>query len=175
MHQRTVSIMLRVNEGHGNQPYYQAVVAANGSIKPSYALIEATCMRRTVLLPATGTKLESGITNLPAPIRAGSVMQLQRQHVHRRGGDGPAAVDPPQPPGRRRSLPWSSFRRSARQPSGTPGRIEQSSCHGATVDKFVREMTAIRSRGRAYGCRLQLGLFLKTFKKAYLERSTTMT
>jgi hypothetical protein len=39
MHRRTVGIMLRVKEGHGNQPYYPAVVAANGTIKPFYARI----------------------------------------------------------------------------------------------------------------------------------------
>jgi hypothetical protein len=39
MRQRTVRIMLRVKVGQGQDHYYPAVVAANGTVKPFYAQI----------------------------------------------------------------------------------------------------------------------------------------
>ena len=42
MRQRTVKIMLRVKLGQGQDRYYPAVVAANGTVKPFHAQIAGT-------------------------------------------------------------------------------------------------------------------------------------
>jgi hypothetical protein len=166
--------MLRVNEGHGNQPYYQAVVAANGSIKPSYALIRGkpVCRQDGVYYlryrDKTGKRHYQFAGTDPKQVR---VMQLQRQHVIAGEEMGLPAVDPPPAarPKKVLALEPPSVAPLV-NPQAPPADASSNRLAMApTVDKFVREMTAIRSRGRAYGCRLQLGLFLKTFKKAYLD------
>jgi len=174
MHQRTVSIMLRVNQGHGNQPYYRAVVAGNGSIKPFYALIggKPQCRPDGVYYiryrDKTGKRHYQFAGTDPKQVR---VMQLQRQHVIAGEEMGLPAVDPPPAarPKKVLALEPPSVAPLV-NPQAPPANASSNRLAMApTIDKFVREMTAIRSRGRAYGCRLQLGLFLKTFKKTYLD------
>jgi hypothetical protein len=91
-------MMLRVNEGHGNQPYYRAVVAGNGSIKPFYALIggKPVCRQDGVYYiryrDKTGKRHYQFAGTDPKLLR---VMQLQRQHVIAGEEMGLPAVDPP--------------------------------------------------------------------------------
>jgi integrase len=174
MRQRSVSIMLRVKEGHGNQPYYPAVIAPNGTIKPFYARIAGQPVLR-----------EDGVYYLRYRDRAGRrhyqlagkdpklarVMQLQRQHMIAGEEMGLPSVEPPRPPRPTKILPVSPpsvvplVHPDAPRAEGATKRL----AFAATIDKFLAEVSAIRSRRRAFEYRFQLGLFLPGFKKTYLD------
>jgi integrase len=174
MHQRTVSIMLRVKEGHGNQPYYPAVVAANGAIKPFFARIagKPVCRQDGVYYlryrDKAGRRHYQFAGTDPKQVR---VMQLQRQHVIAGEEMGLPTVATPPATRPKKVLPAEPPSVvTLVNPKAPPAEIPNDRLAlAATIDKFLREVTAIRSRKRAFEYRFQLGLFLKMFEKTYLD------
>ncbi len=174
MQQRTVGIMLRVKDDHGYHPFYPAIVAANGTIKPFYARIGGKEVYRPDGVYYLRYRDGAGKRHYrfagPDP-KLVRTMQLQRQHVIAGERMGLATVEPPPPVRAKRVLvvepPSVAPLVNAQAPPADA--LSPRLALAPTIDRFVREITAIRSRGRAYGCRLQLGLFLKTFKKTYLD------
>lgn len=174
MHRRTVSIMLRVKEGHGNQPYYPAVVAANGTIKPFFARIGGKSVCRADGVYYLRYRDKSGKRHYQfagTDPKHARVMQLQRQHVIDGEEMGLPTVAPPPalrpkkfvdplPPS---VAPLVNPNAPAAETSGDRHAL------APTIDKFLREVTAIRSRRRALEYRFQLGLFLKMYEKTYLD------
>ena len=148
MQQRTVAVMLRVKEGYGNQPYYPAIVAANGTIKPFYARIGG----KPVFRPdgayylryrdRTGKRHYQFAGTDPKLAR---VMQLQRQHVIAGEEMGLPALEPP--PALRPAKVLLAEPLSVGplvNPQAPPaGASFERLAIALTIDKFVREVAAI--------------------------------
>jgi len=84
MRQRTVRIMLRVKQGQGQQRYYPAVLAANGTVKPFYAQIagKAECREDGVYyLRYTDSGKKRHYQYVGTDPKLARTMQLQRHHV----------------------------------------------------------------------------------------------
>jgi hypothetical protein len=180
MHRRTVSIMLGVKEGHGNQPYYPVVVAANGTIKPFFARIggKSVCRADGVYyLRYRDKSCKRHFQFAGTDPKHARVMQLQQQHVIDGEEVGLPTVAPP-PALRPKKVvdPLPPSVAPLVNPNA-PAAETSDNRHtlAPTIDKFLREVTAIRSRRRALEFRFQLGLFLKMYEKTYSTRSTTMT
>jgi integrase/recombinase XerD len=174
MQQRTVIIMLRVKEGHGIQPYYPAVVTPNGTIKPFYARINGSPVHREDGVYYLRYRDNTGRRHYQfagTDPKLARVMQLQRQHVIAGEEMGlPTVNAPPAIRPKRVLVAEPPSVAPFVNPKAPPAEgLTNRFAIAPTIDKFVREMSTIRSRGRAYGCRLQLGLFLRTFKKTYLD------
>jgi hypothetical protein len=174
MQQRTVIIMLRVKEGHGIQPYYPAVVTPNGTIKPFYARINGSPVHREDGVYYLRYRDNTGKRHYQfagTDPKLARVMQLQRQHVIAGEEMGlPTVNAPPAIRPKRVLVAEPPSVAPLVNPKAPPAEgLTNRFAIAPTIDKFVREMSTIRSRGRAYGCRLQLGLFLRTFKKTYLD------
>src|SRR5260370_35144367 len=98
-------------------------------------------------------------------------MQLQRQHCITGEEMGLPTVAPP-PAFRPKMVlapepPSVAPLVNPKAPPAEPPSDRQALA--STIDKFLREVTAIRSRRRAFEYRFQLGLFLKVYEKTYLD------
>ena len=93
--------MLRVKQGQGQQRYYPAVLAANGTVKPFYAQIagKAECREDGVYyLRYTDSGKKRHYQYVGTDPKLARTMQLQRQHVIAGEKIGLETVEPPPAP-----------------------------------------------------------------------------
>lgn len=174
MRQRTVTILLRVKEGHGNQPYYPVVFAGNGIIKPFYARINGEVVfRKDGVYYLRYTDRNGKRHNQYAGTDPNHVRTLRAYREHIIAGEkmGLITSEPPAVPrpvklrGQEPESVAGLVAPEAPKPDEGTNRLPLA----RTVDEYVREMDIVRSRKRANEYRHKLGVFVKCFRKTYLD------
>jgi hypothetical protein len=108
MRQRSVMIMLRVKEGKGRHPFYPAVLASNGTVKPFYARIAGKEILRddgVYYLRYTDAHSKRHYQFVGTDPKLARTMQYQRQHVIAGEAIGLRTVEPPPAPRPERIVP----------------------------------------------------------------------
>lgn len=174
MSQRVVTVMLRVKDGKGNRLYHRAVVASNGSIKPFYALIGGKPEHRPEAIyylryqATTGKRRYQFVGRDP---KLAWMMQMQRQHIIAGESMGLPTAEAPKGTPPPRMVPAEIPSAAALVHPQAPVAITASDRLGVAriIDKYVREVTALKNRKLGENYRFKLGTFLKTFEKTYLD------
>lgn len=175
MRQRIVSIQLRVKEAHGYQPYYPAIVNANGIVKPFYCRIGGNPVLREDGMYYLRHRDRSGKRHhqyVGTDPKLARTMQLQRQHFMDGEDMGLSIAEPPsipRPPKVRMAAP-PSVAALAHQDAPQPELPSERHPIVQTVDKFVKEMTVIRSLDCGADYRFKLGIFVSFTTKTYLDQ-----
>jgi integrase/recombinase XerD len=174
MRQRTVRIMLRVKQGQGQQRYYPAVLAANGTVKPFYAQIagKAECREDGVYyLRYTDSGKKRHYQYVGTDPKLARTMQLQRQHVIAGEKIGLETVEPPPAPKPIKIIPIGppSVAPLVNPLASPPDPFSKRLPLAATIDQFVRETTITRNPKTGSDYRFKLASFLKVCTKTYLD------
>jgi hypothetical protein len=166
--------MIRSKDQNGERRYYRAYIAANGNAKPLFAVIAGKPELRPDGIyylryrERDGTRRYQYIGKDPQLDR---LMQVQRQHLIVGEEMGLPTVEGPKAPRPVKIVPMEI-------PSVAPliHPLSQALEHkterlplAATIDKFVREVAALRNRKRASQYRFRLGIFLETFERTYMD------
>jgi len=167
-------IMLRVKEGKGRHPFYPAVLASNGTVKPFYARIAGKEILRddgVYYLRYTDAHSKRHYQFVGTDPKLARTMQYQRQHVIAGEAIGLRTVEPPPAPRPERIVPSELPSVLSLVNAGVPPPEFASKrlAVAATIDKFVRETAITRNAGTAADYRSKLGAFLKVCKKAYVD------
>jgi hypothetical protein len=171
MRQRTVSVYLRVREGAGNQPYYPASYAKNGSLKPLYALVKGKETHRpdgNYYLRYRTREGKRQFEFCGVDSKLATTMRLQRQHVI--AGEDLGLATMPTPPAARPPKPEPDTSvQGLENPQAPPadaasGRL----AFAKTIDAYVKEKRI--KTGRSGGYRFALAEFMKQTRLTYLDQ-----
>jgi hypothetical protein len=174
MSQRIATLMIRSKDPNGERRYHRAFIAANGNAKPLFAVIEGKPELRSDGIyylrytEQNGTRWYQYIGKDPQLAR---LMQVQRQHLIQGEDVGLPPVEGPKVPLPVKVVPVEItsvvplIHPLSPAPDPRTGRLPLA----AKIDKFVREVAAIRNRKRADQYCFRLGVFIQVFTKTYMD------